>query len=71
MFLIQRNCGSIVQKGKDTNVALSDTDRKTLIGHVHSYLALRDTTEGDMAGFVSILNRILIVVSLDLCVLTP
>lgn len=41
MFFIQRNCGPILQRGKDKGVALKEQDRKALINHAHAYLSLK------------------------------
>lgn len=41
MFLIQRNCGEILDKGKDKNAPISEEDRKVLINQSHAYLSLK------------------------------
>lgn len=40
MFLIQRNVGVILDKGKD-KIPLSESDRKTLINQLHAYLCIK------------------------------
>lgn len=44
MFLLERNCGSILKKGKDKGAPLSEKDRKALITHAHAYLSLKCET---------------------------
>lgn len=38
---MERNCGTILQKGKNKDVPLPEKDRKTLINHAHAYLSLK------------------------------
>lgn len=38
---MERNCGTILQKGKNKDVPLPEKDRKTLIKHAHAYLSLK------------------------------
>lgn len=40
-FFIQRNIGGIIDKGKDKNVPLSESDRKMVINHAHAYLSMK------------------------------
>lgn len=41
MFLIQRNCGLILNKGKNRDSPLAESDRRALIIHSHAYLQLK------------------------------
>lgn len=44
MFLMQRHCGDILDKGRDAETVFTESDRKTLITHIHAYLALKCTS---------------------------
>lgn len=41
MFLIQRGYGDILDKGRDKNVPLPESDRKNLIKRAHAYLSTK------------------------------
>lgn len=41
MFMRQRGCANILEKGKNKNTILPESERKTLINHAHAYLALK------------------------------
>lgn len=43
MFLILRNCGTILKNGKNKYSHIADKDRKALINHSHTYLQLKCT----------------------------
>lgn len=43
MFLLQRNCGRILEKGRDSACVLPEDERKILIAHAQTYLIQKCT----------------------------
>lgn len=43
MFLLQRHCGKILERGRDMVSVLTEDDRKTLIVHAQAYLTQKCT----------------------------
>lgn len=40
-FLVQRNCGEILEKGRERSAQISESDRKDLIKHAYAFVSTK------------------------------